>query len=713
MQIRSERTELTTEILTTDYTDGTDGKGGVLRRVAHQLGAALPAARLQPLKSSFFSCNQCNPWFVSLLFVLSVVTPISAQEPAATPPAEATPIATSTPSGTPGADATGAGSTTSSAMEYLFNRKPQEGTAAKEVLDAQGQAKTKMIAREALGGGRIEDPQARARFEEYLGMEEISPERLAAYQKEYDLVLQLLRERKTPEAWKHLLVLADYRDIDGGVSWELANRIESIWNADRTTSLLGKANDRIRREIETVNRNADFMSDSVRAKELEFQKRLNQGNRRNNTPNSGGGNQPNGGVPTYNPNAGGDSGAGMPSVDSVMGKLELTEAYLKSLEMKAKVKMNELKAEKLFDQAKTNFADYITTLFESGRHRHVLLAADFWRRIFDQGEYPVSMAQQVNAALEMHRDVQRSIDVFNYRLDENQISNATDRLQTAFMVNEFHPAVLGLPRVRKARVEAFTTKLDRMQNMIEARDFTSLESLLAEMKLVAPDFDTTKPRAIVNAVKLESRMRLGKAKLAAQKGDTQLAMQEFQSAAEAWPGNPELETSASTFFEAQDVGNQSLTEFDRLVEEQNYRAIFEKQLAFAPAMKDDPKRQEQLKDALEKIKAAEMASEKANLLRANGDVFGAWETVELAVANLPGDIKLNALRGELAGKGAEFVAAINKAKEAEARKDLGFSLSWYAVAQRYYPASQMANEAIERISKELLGEGKGSDQASL
>lgn len=712
MRIRSERTELTTEFLTTDYTDFTDGEGGVLRRSVHQLGAALLAARLQPLKSSFYSCNQCNPWFVSLISVLSVVSPISAQDPAATPPAEATPIATSTPSGTPGADATGAGSTTSSAMEYLFNRKPQEGTAAKEVLDAQGQAKTKMIAREALGGGRIEDPQTRTRFEEFLGMEEISQQRLDAYQKEYDLVLSLLRERKTPEAWKHLLVLADYRDIDAGVSWELANRIESIWNADRTTSILGKANDRIRKEIDTVNRNADMISDTIRDKDIDYQRRLNQGNRAENR-NTGGGNQPNGGVPTYNPNSGGDSGAGMPSVDSVMGKLELTEAYLKSLEMKAKIKMNELKAEKLFDQAKADFAEYITTLFESGRHRHVLLAADFWRRIFDQGEYPVSMAQQVNAALEMHRDVQRSIDVFNYRLDEKQISNATDRLQTAFMVNDFHPAVLGLPRARKAKVEAFTTKLDRMQNMIEARDFTSLESLLAEMKLVAPDFDTTKPLAIVNAVKLESRMRLGKAKLAAQKGDTQLAMQEFQSAAEAWPGNPELETSASTFFEAQDVGNQSLTEFDRLVEEKNYRAIFEKQLAFAPAMKDYPKRQEQLKDALEKIKTAEMASEKANLLRANGDVFGAWETVELAVANLPGDIKLNALRGELAGKGAEFVAAINKAKEAEARKDLGFSLSWYAVAQRYYPASQMANEAIERISKELLGESKPIDQASL
>jgi hypothetical protein len=83
-------------------------------------------------------------------------------------------------------------------------------------------------------------------------------------------------------------------------------------------------------------------------------------------------------------------------------------------------------------------------------------------------------------------------------------------------------------------------------------------------------------------------------------------------------------------------------------------------------------------------------------------VFGAWETIELAVAELPSDTKLNTLRGELSGRGAEFVAAINRAKEAEARQELGYSLTWFAVAQRHYPASQVANQAIERLSSKIL-----------
>ncbi len=602
----------------------------------------------------------------------------------------------------------GAGSPTGVALDYLFNRRPQDGSAAGEAMDAQARAKTRMIARDALGAGRIEDPVMRGRFEEFLGMPEAPEARLAAYQAEIDKTLALLREGQTSEAWKHLLVLAEFREIDAGVAWELANRIESIWNTDRTTSQLGRANDRLRKEIDSATRNADMMSDAIREEELDYQRRLNRGGNaggqaRGQTQGQTQGRElPNGGVPQI-PGPGGGGEAPVPNVDSVLGKLQLTETYLRSLEMKARIKMNELKAEKLFDQAKDNFAEYITTLFESGRHRHVLIAADFWRRIFEQSEYPVSMARQINAALEMQRDVQRTIEVFHYRVEENQIASASDRLQSAFMANELHPAVLGLPRALKRKVEAFTSRLARMQNMIEARDFGGLEALLGEMKEAAPDFDATKPMAIVNAVKLESRMRMGKARLAAQQGNLEAAMREFQAAAEAWPGNPDLEASAGAFFEKQDVVVQSLAEFDRLAAAKDYRAIAERQLAFAPAMKDDPTRQERLKEALEKVKDAEMALEKAAIMRANGDVFGAWETVELAAERLPADLKLNALRGELAGKSAEFAAAISRAKEAEARGELGFSLSWFAVAQRLYPASRMANDAIDRISRQLLG----------
>lgn len=594
-----------------------------------------------------------------------------------------------------------ANSSTRAVLDYLYNRKPGEGTAAKEIFSSQSEAKTRLMARDALGDVRIVDTRMRERFEKFLGLAAVPQKDLDAYNSQIDVVMMLLRDGKTVRAWENLIALAEYRQIDAGVSWELANRIESIWSADRTGWWLDTQNRQLKKELDSTNRTADIISSGIRDKELEHQRKLAKsglsGSSSSNNSSSGVNS-----APQVDINTGNITNA--PSLDSVMGKLELTEEYLKSLELKARIKMNQLKADKLFEKAKTDFADYITTLYKSGRPRHVLIAADFWRRIFDEGDYPVSMAQQVNACLELYQDVFNTVEVFKHRLEINEIAAATDRLQEAFMLSENHPVVLSLQREDKKKVEAFTRMLGRMQNMLEARDFTQLEETLKQMEEIAPDFDRTKPLAIVQAVKLESQMRLGKARLAAQQGNLQVAMEEFQAAAEAWPGNPDLQDKAMDFFSANDIQNQSLGEFDRLVRDQNYRSIVEKQLLFAPAMKDDTTRQEQLKYALEKVRNAEMAIEKATLMSANEDVYGAWETVREAVQNYPEDIKLNTMLADLSGKASVFVSAINKARDAESQGMLGYSLTWYAIAQRHYPASQLANEGIKRVSEEVMAQ---------
>jgi hypothetical protein len=625
---------------------------------------------------------------------------LSAQQPPAPPvdPA-ASPNPNSAQPVTPNASTTsGADSSTGDAMKYLFDHKPKEGSAAKEVMDANEDAKTRAAAQEALGDRRIEDPEMRARFERYLGMNEVPQDQIKAYADDMASVIDLLHQQKTPQAWQKLYKLAQYKSIDAGVSWELANRIESIWNAGQTKNQIAQENNKLQQTADTANYNADAMSDEIKDKELEYQRKLanaskSGGSSPKNNNNGGGG----------APSAGTGGGAGMsPPSDDTMGKLQLTEEYLNSMAAQAKIKLNEMKVEKLLDQSKSDFADYITTLYKSGRFQHVLIAADFWRQIFNEGDYPVSMAQQVNASLENNGEMNTTIGVFNNNLAQNNVAAATDNLQQAFMLSELNPALLGIPLAQKKPIQTFTKQLARMQNMIEARDFMELETLLADIKKTAPDFDSVKAMAMVAAVKLESQMRLGKAKLAAQTGDLKTAMEEFQAAAQAWPGNPDLKTNASTFFSSQDDQTKSLDEFDRLVAENNYRAIFDKQLAFAPAMKDDTKRQAQLKAALEKVKIAETAVEKATLMQSNGDVDGAWETVQLAIKDLPDDNKLNNMRADLAGKGAEFVSAINKAQDAESKQELGYSLSWYAIAQRSYPASQIANQAIDRLSKGIL-----------
>jgi hypothetical protein len=598
----------------------------------------------------------------------------------------------------------------SAALDYLFNKKPQEGTAAKQASEVGARMDDRAKAADALGLGRISDPQIKARFETYLGMPEIPATQIRAYLTMRSNLVKLLQTNRTFDAWKELHGLAAYQAIDAAVSGELANRIEAIWNIGKTSARLDNANAALRQDIKSSNRNADVMSSQIRKEEINTRRREIE-SKQGGANNAGGNNSNNGGVPQA-PAQGGSgpssetATSALANASTLEGKLQLTEEYLTSLEGKARIKLNEFKAQQLVSQARTDFAQYIGTLFGSGRFDQVIIAADFYRKVFNEGEYPVEMANQVNASLEISRRVQTIVDVFRYKIGRNELAAATDRLQEAFVLSENHSAVLALERTHKERIAGYVAKLDNMLNLIESREFGILESLLGEIKTVALDFDVAKPRALVNAAKLQSQLRLGKAKLAAQTGDSKAAMEEFQAAAEAWPSNPALQDSAGTFFSTHDVKNQSTVEFDRLVQEHNYRGIFEKQLAFAPAIRGDPKREEALKAALLKIKEAEMASEKANVMVMNGDVSGAWETIEMAAKDMPDDQKLNKMRADLSGRTAEFVSALNKAKDAEARNDIGYSLSWYVNAQRAYPASRMANESIERLSKKILSETK-------
>jgi len=603
--------------------------------------------------------------------------------------------------------------TTNVALDFLYNQKPADGTAAKDLSTLARVVGDKAMANDALGITLIADEATEARFEKFLGMAEVSPDQLAEYDQLFQETLGLLADFRIKDAWLQLDQLAKHSELDAGISRELANRISSIWDANRAGLHLARENESLKETLSVSNWNADLMAEGVRRRELDFQEQAGRraptlrlrnfgssqdgGNAANNrrTQRPGTDNQSQSSSAT-------DMNVMAPDLSGAMGKMRLSEQYMQSVEAKTRMKLNEVEMDQLETRNQNDFSAYIKSLFAAGRYRHVVLAADFYRRLFNKGEYPVDIADQVNAALEILQEVDNAVAVFDYNLGRSELVSATERLQEAFLVSSNHPSLLSIAREKKQQVQDFLMLIDRIRNMIEVRDFVSLEMVLDRIQKLSIDFDPTKPRAIVNAVQLESKMRLGQARLAAQNGDLAGALEQFQSAAEIWPGNPDLEGSANQFFEAQDFVNRTVEEFDRLYDSGDYRAIFGQQLAFAPALKNDEVRQGQFKQVIEAVSGAQMAVEKANALRGNGDHFGAWETVELAIEAYPDDVKLNALRGELAGRGAEFVAAINKAREAEKRQDWGYSLSWFAIAQRHYPPSDIANESIDRLSKKVL-----------
>ena len=583
------------------------------------------------------------------------------------------------------------------ALDYLYNKKPQEGSAAAAAAQDKLRADDKTHALDALAGA---DSPLDPAFEQYLNAAEADPAKLKAYLANYDKVIALLLQKKPADAYQALFAMAAYEG-DAGIARQLANRVQTVWDADTATRAVLADNEKLKAQVRQANWNVDQYAeddDRRRADRAASQHRATVGKN-----NGGAQSANNGGAQPADNSGGADNGGGSSLASAVGGKARMTEEYLSSLDGKARLKLNEIKIKGISDKAKAEFADYITTLYNSGRLFHAVAAADFYRVLFADGDLPPAVANQADAASEIVRKINQSVEVVRFKASNGQLSGAAGLLQAAFKLNPDHPALQGLERASKLRVADYYEQLKRMQNLIEAREFGGLEPVIAATQKMAKDFDGTKAMALVNAVKLESRMHLGQAKLAAQQGDQQKALDEFKAAATAWPENPDLTTASNGFFEAQDNKNKGTAEFDRDIAEGNFRAVYDNQLPFLASVKGDAEREKKFKDALEKVRDAEMATEKANLLARNGDSCGAWEALEAAAKGWPDDGKLNKLRAEMSIKAAEFVSAINRAQEAETRQELGYSLTLYVQAQRRYPASQVANEAISRLSAQLLG----------
>lgn len=654
-------------------------------------------------------------------------------------------------------------SSTSTALDYLFNHKAGDGTTMKAGNAVASAIADKIKAVDVLKTPGLENPELRARFQTYLSLKEVPQARIDEYFNKMVSVTTALRANDAFGAWKILYSLGDYKDLDAGISRELGARVEAFWNTDRTKNGLEIANNKLRDNIQTYNHNAD-----LDAKEWAYQhqnSKLPTGGAANSGASNNSANSGNSPVLNANADPAAAEAAVEPTISSaLMGKMDMTAEYLNTLEARAKIKLNEIKANRMSDMDRENFSDYIRTLYKTHRYFHVIIAADFYRALFAEGDYPqdltsqavsaassqakaasnqgklsvqslglnasgptsainqlggvlggdtagqngsgggepLSIADEVTSALEINNRVNQAVEVARYKADKGEISSASEQLQIAFVANEFHPALQAMSRDEKEKIGQYITKVDILKNQIEVRSFEQVDGQVADIKKIANDFDATKPMALVNGIKLESKLRLGKAKLLAQGGQLDLAMQEFQTAAEEWPGNPDLTTSSNLFFKSENNQNQATTDFDRMVQDENYRGMFDRQLEFALAVKGDSTREQQLKDALTKVGKAKMAEEKANMLVMNGDVNGAWETIELATKDWPDDSKLNKLLAGLSGRGADFVSALNKARDAETKKELGYSLTWYVNAQGVYPSSQIANDGIERVKKQLL-----------
>lgn len=539
-----------------------------------------------------------------------------------------------------------------------------------------------------------------SRFEKYLN----TPPNDAAQDRELlktlSAVLSSLEPRnlsnKNIDLAFQMLARAALYPTDARVCDTIASQVFSVWQARREQSRLHVALDTIERERRLNHWN---LEKSGQSNDFRSPQR----------------------VGSSAPEQAADRATTAPSQQAYFMENVLENKATK-LATKAKIELSEL-------QAKIEFQTLAVQLFLQRKFLHVLICTRFYRAIFSDGEsklqmsdsakdlfskgsgLPPSIATLDTLANEAIRDINQGIASFTDQLKEGQVDSASKRLFETFLVGEHMPAVQLVSKENRRKVLSYTTASRKLLSALDARDFTTAESLIKELQEAAKDFDASKPATAIAAGKGEARMLLAKARNAAASGDQKAAETALTDAAKAWPRNPDLEEASTKLFTAGDAQITATKELEQLMAQKNFRRIADESGKFIAATATSPTLAESLKKILDEFRILETTLLRAEEMDRLNNSAAAWETLDVVRDKYGSDVKFSQALAGFTVRAPDFVNSIKRAQEREATGDRSSAIAWYLKAQKLYPASTSAESAIKRLCLHLLEPSSSSGTA--
>ena len=533
-----------------------------------------------------------------------------------------------------------------------------------------------------------------ARFEKYLN----APEETDAASRQYQALITEILNRLAPgnatrenvDYAFRLLARGSNYDIDARLCEAIADTVYSAWRSQKAMNRLAAANVALEAERKQHEWNARLAGQDKTIEQTQ--------------------------------SSSGKSGDVMNST-TTKTVMAITPYASRLAETLAQIKANQVKSALSEIEVKLQFQALMAQLFLQRRYQHVLMATRFYRAVFTDGDTKLTVGKDAKdlfekstgspptvssldaLANEAIRDVREGVKSFEFLVENRELESGTKRLAEALAAGEYVPEIRTLPRAKKRLALEFTQKANQLQGAMEAKDYTTAEKLIGGLSKTAKDFDGTQATALIESSRRGAKMHLLTARNAAQTNDQKTLKSELEAAATLWPLNPALAEFSEKIFDQGDVHAKAINEFDTLFAQKNYRQIFENKERFIAAIVLNPERQPKLKEAMDHMEAVKGAVLRAEEMRRQNNVAGAWETVERLIADFPDDTKLNQLRGELATDASDFVRTVRTAQDLEKKEQIGSSLAWFLKAQKIYPASDFASEGIGRLKKRILPEG--------
>jgi tetratricopeptide (TPR) repeat protein len=560
-----------------------------------------------------------------------------------------------------------------------------------------------------------------ARFERYLGEPEANSEADAAYIATIREILSLLSPLNTDRDKMRravaLLPIAAEHPQDARLCDALLNAIFRVYLSKRNQNDFDMQVKAMEEEAARLRYKGDMKAE---------ERSLTTGTGGGGGGGGGAASRTTGGGNRRAPAGGGGQAQGGAAPAGVgTNSLEYEGIVKRLVEIEVLKKAYDAKNELAELKTKTEFQLLIGQFFMQRRFEHTIMAARFYNQLFQDGQATLNLKKGSDVsrifgeglggsptvstidtlANEAMSDVRRGIESFNYLVDRGELWNGFRRLQEAFAIGEYMPEVRTLPRDRKQKVQDFARAMFKLTAALEAKDFLLAQELIDGLKKTATDYDSTKFEAFVKTNTRVSDMHLAQAKLLFSQGKVDEARGEVQKAMEVWPTNPKIDDAVAPVMEQADMKNKAVTDFDRLINDRNYRAILREKEKFAAALFDDEPRKASLNQIvtnLIKIDTAIAQSRELETRAIPGAKYAAWEEIQSLVAEFPDDAELRIRAEELSRAASEFVVALQRANDLSKSGNTGSALAMLMEARRIYPDSRRAKDGINRILDRLL-----------
>ena len=539
----------------------------------------------------------------------------------------------------------------------------------------------------SVGDSRI----VRARFERYLSM----PANLGDYENyrsilaEIEAQLAANNDNLTLEnikyAWSRLFDAAEYQ-IDGDSSLVIANLVYLSWRMRDEYENFKSAENEKERDVKTAKfrakEKAEFMEYAS-----DKMKRLTSRRARNSQSS--------------------------PTVGTADLGYRLQDLQRQVAELATAKAMKEAVATKAVWQ----FQSQILAFILERKFQQAQISAMFYRHIYrgnaqelQVGREQIKDLVQVSnftptadalemIAIDARKDIADGMAAVETLYDKGDRYAALERLLETFLIGEQDVALAVFSPEKREVLRKIYKDAITIKELADSKDWGGVEEVVNEISKLAADFPSREVLSKVKTAQTASNMALLAAKQSAALGAADDVKKNIEKVVLLWPLNPGIQAFNDELLGLTKGISTYVKKFDENVERGNFRDIMDEAPEYGIAFKNDSERAKKLREIVVKISQIDSLIAQAAEFERQKSPYFAWDILENASRIDSADPVLARAIARLAPEVSDYVKALNRAKDAENKKEFAAALNYYLAAQKIFPASQACRMGIERVAE--------------